>query len=514
MKKFALLFALLFTFISTGFAQFKYGTVTNTNKNIGQTLVVDSVNGKPTGTSHFTVHFNSNIANSYYNAAKIFFGKCQTQKGLQVNAYPDSAATSNIKAGDFKCETYGSNGNPVHVSSTDSLIAIMKEFTRRNATTADSAKNKYYLPAACLFDVVKGDTTDLAFGCYPGKYKRVEYGFQFDFSAYGLASDLSFDINTYDQGNTGKTASYDLLVFLGSVSAATAVDTLKNFYVTGSGKKTVNLAEALGISYSAFSTKKVFFFLKTQGTGTNQVEGIYDPIIVFDNFQVSWGTPKWTSPTVTADQNYNNGGTGIYSPYTLEGTAGTIQLYLKDEGRVSALKLTNDVEAPPSKYQFLETGGVFANDGNGNYTVPVSYTFTPSVQNTETFNYSKSYIQIPVPSSATSDDLMVLMKFTPKADAETIERVEINNGVRFWWDVQTKSVNAMNTAKDKLQAFSTYASNGIVYINGAEGLVSLYNLMGQKLGTYASDVAAKGIVTPKGLLIVSTVSGAVKVLVP
>jgi hypothetical protein len=524
MRKFTLLLTVLLAFSAASMAQFRFGSTSNTNKTIGQSLVVDSLNGAPTGVSHFTVNFNSNLGNSFYNATAVTFKKCQTQKGLQVNTYPNATSTTAIKAGDFKCESYGGSGNPVHVASTDSLISIMKKYTELNVASTDtnvSLKNLYWKPAACLFDVVKGDTTNLAFGCYPGKFKRVEYGFEFDFSGFGLSSDLSFTIDTYDPGNTGKTAIYKLIVFLGSVSAANAVDTIENFYVTGSGKKEVKLAEALGLNYSVFSTKKVFIMINTLGTNSEITEGTYDPIIIFDNFNVSWGTPSWVSPVVTSGQIYNESGAGNYSPATINqaGTQAKVQLYLKDKGRVSTISLINDVESPPSRYQFLDSLGVFANDGTGKYTIPVSYKFTPSVLNEETYSYSDSYITIPAPASSTADDLMILMKYTPNANSELTERVEINNGIRFWWDVQSHKgselpIEVVSIEKTGLDGMTVYVSDNKLYVKGAESSVSIYNLMGQKIGTYTAFEAEKGISTQKGILIIKASKGAVKVIVP
>jgi hypothetical protein len=514
MKKHLLLIILLTSISFSGMAQFKY--VTNTN--IGQKYLIDSIDGQPTGIEHFTVDFNSILGNSYYTATTVVFKKCQTQKGLQVNVYPDSTTTTNIKAGDFKCELFNNNGNPVHVASVDSMIALMKKFTQLNLTTADSTKNLYWKPGACLFDVVKGDTTNLAFGTYPGKYKRVEYGFQFDFTGKNVASDLTFTINTYNAGNTGKTASYDLYAYFGSVSAATAIDTIKNFYVTGSGLKEIKLAEALGIKFSDFSTKKVIFFLKTMGTGTAIEEGKYDPIIVFDDMKVAWGSPRWISPAVAAGTIYNEGGKGTYTEYTLEGTTGTAKLYLKDAGRVGELKIINDVEFPPSLYQFKDSLGVYANDGSGKYTVPVSYKFYPSVLNSETGSYSDSYIAIsaPVSGSSTNDDIMVLMTFKPKQSSETIERLEIDNGVRFWWDVQTCSIDNLKPNKiihNETTSFDVISNNRSIYVYGAKGQTVIYDSLGRTTGVYTSSEAEKGIQVKKGIYMVSTDKGKVKISV-
>ncbi|HBL73256.1 MAG TPA: hypothetical protein DD409_10540 [Bacteroidales bacterium] len=480
-------------------AQFRF----QSNEGIGQTYQ-DTL-----GTYSFLVHFNTTKNVTTYNETTISFAKCQTQRGLQVKVYPDETSTTAVEAGDFKCNNYGSNGNPVYVASTDSLINIMKKHMALNETTADSARNQYWKPAACLFDVVKGDTTNQAFGCYPGQYKRVEYGFQINLTGFAPTTDISFTMDTYDAGNTGLTASYDLIVFLGSVSAANAVDTLENFYVTGSGKKVVKLAKELGIDSARFNTK-VYIHIITKGTASPIAKDSYDPIVIFDDFMVEWGAPSWVAPAVTSGEIYNQGGTGIYSPFTVKENIGYVQVYLKDKDRVSSLTIINDVEFPPSKYQFLDSAGVFANDGSGNYTVPVAYTVTRSVLNQESGNYSDSYLTIPAPAAKTDDDIMVLMTFTPKTSDFT-ERIEVNNGVRFWWDVQTKGYVGLD--KTTLRTIRVYSTNGTLVLEGATQPVTLFNSLGQCLGTFQAEQAARGLTVQPGLWLVKTQEGAVKVLV-
>lgn len=483
----------------TASAQFRL----QSNEVIGQTYK-DTL-----GTYSFLAHFNTTKNVSTYTETTVNFAKCQTQKGLQVKVYPDETSTAAVVASDFKCDNYGNNGNPTYVASTDSLINIMKKHMALNATTADSARNQYWKPAACLFDVVKGDTTNQAFGCYPGQYKRVEYGLQINLTGFAPTTDLSFTMDTYDAGNTGLTASYDLIVFLGSVSAANVVDTLENFYVTGSGKKVVKLAKELGIDSARFNTK-VYIHLVTKGTNSPISRDTYDPIVIFDDFNVEWGAPSWVAPAVTSGIIYNQGGAGTYSPYAIKENVGYVQVYLKDKDRVAPLTIINDVEFPPSKYQFLDSAGVFANDGAGNYTVPVAYTVTRSVLNSETGNYSDSYLTIPAPASKVDDDIMVLMTFNPKA-SEFTERIEVNNGVRFWWDVQTKGYVGLD--KTTLATIKVYSSNSTIVLEGATQPVTLYNSLGQSMGSFQPDQATSGLVVKPGLWLVKTQEGTVKVMV-
>jgi len=213
---------------------------------------------------------------------------------------------------------------------------------------------------------------------------------------------------------------------------------------------------------------------------------------------------------VTSGISYNQGGTGIYSPYTIKENVGYVQVYLKDKDRVAPLTIINDVEFPPSKYQFLDSAGVFANDGAGNYTVPVTYTVTRSVLNSETGNYSDSYLTIPAPASKVDDDIMVLMTFNPKA-SEFTERIEVNNGVRFWWDVQTKGYVGLD--KTTLATIKVYSSNSTIVLEGATQPVTLYNSLGQSMGSFQPDQATSGLVVKPGLWLVKTQEGTVKVMV-
>lgn len=57
------------------------------------------------------------------------------------------------------------------------------------------------------------------------------------------------------------------------------------------------------------------------------------------------------------------------------------------------------------------------------------------------------------------------------------------------------------------------SDGNMIYVQGTEKPISLFNLMGQRLGTYSAEAARRGIVSTKGLLFVSTSEGVVKVMV-
>jgi hypothetical protein len=517
MKKSTLILAALLSVSTVSFAQFKLTDYTS----IGSKVLIDSLNGKPTGNNTFVVTFNSNVATSAYSATTFSKGTCRTYKGLQVKTYTYTSLDSTKTIdGAFDCNSYTAQRNPGHVADVDSLKNWLNKaysITASSTSAGDTTKYGYWKPAACLFNKALNDTTDLVFASYPGMYKRVEYGFYVDLASSGLSlkSDISFDIDTYDAGNTGKTASYKLEVYIGGINASNLDTTISDFYITGSGKKTVNIAEAIGQEYTYLSNKKIYIFLKTIGTEGDMSVDKMDPIISFDDIQFSYGTAKWVSPAVTADQIYNENGAGTYTPYTMNGTLATGQLYLSGEGRLSALTIEDKALDGSKVYSFMSANGVFANDGNGNYTVPVTYTYSPDTMNLTSGSYSLAKIVIPAPTSGSAnDDIKVLFTFTPKASAETLERFEITNGIRFWWDIQTKSVSDWTSINNaETGSLTAYTNSGVLYIKGVESAVSIYNVMGQKTGTFTAAKAAEGIQISNGLYLVSSKEGVLKVLV-
>lgn len=431
---------------SFGFAQFNM----NTNTNIGQKFVLDSLNA----VASFTVDFNTAKDSSYWTydeGTKVYtitVNKCQTQRGLQVNVYPDSLSTSAVINGDFECRDYGGNRNPVRVKSVASLLEILEKFQIKNAGTADSVKNVVWKPSACLFDLNQtGDNQ--AFGAHPGMYKRVEYGFQYNFSGYSLTeNDISFEIDTYDPGNTGKTASYKLIVATGSATGI--IGEVANFYVTGSGKKTVKVAAAIGKTPADFSNKKVYIFLKTYGTGTPVEKGKNDPVIIFDNFRVSYKLPSWVVPAAGIKGNaiMDNSTTPVPGPLNKEGL---YALNLKTSGRLGTLTITNDRESHATKlFTFLVTGALKAKDDHGAYTIDVPYTFTSGSETV------KEKIEVAAPTGGkVNDDLLFFVKATASSATPVSNRLELNCGVRIWFNLFIKGADIIDlTGIDKTTALA------------------------------------------------------------
>ncbi len=409
-------------------AQFKFGS----KSSIGQTLTVDSVAKIAT----LAVDFNTDKDSSYWTQdteITINWAKCQTNKGFQVNVYTDdSEEAPTVRNDDFKIYRWNSYDNPVRISSIASLEELMAKWAEKYAGTEDTAFNVIRNPSGCLFDM---DPTgaNQAFGTHPGMYKRVEYGFYFDFSGLALASDIQFDIETYDAGNTGQTASYTLSVAIENTDSI--IGEIPDYYVSGSGKKTVKVAEEIGKDSSVFNNNKVYILIKTLGTGTAINKDKVDPIIVFDNLMVSYKIPSWIEPpagikgNLVIDNSDN-------PPVVTVGSDTTISLPLKTKGRLGSLIIINDMMfADIQRFVFFKEGALKGNDGGGNYTVDIPYTIDTAVYNSVQNTWSNVQIEVAPPENGTvDDDMMFYFKVIATSEDTVSDRLELDCGTRIWYE--------------------------------------------------------------------------------
>lgn len=524
MKKTIPIFVFLFL-SSLSMAQFNMVTHA-----FGQTLDTSD----PTGRQVFTVHFNSTnpaaswIFNTETQTYTITQRKRQTQRGLQVNVYGDAVTTGNgIISPDFECRDYGGNRNPHHVASLDSLLSVLRVFELMGTTT-----NSRLRPAACLFHV-DNDANNQAFGAYPAHYKRVEYGFRYNFAGRTVTDDIQFDIQTYALGNTGKSATYKLEVYTGSVSAANLIGEVANIYTTGEAKKTIRVAQAIGLTPAAFTNRAIFFFLKTMGT-TNEsgiadavpnAEGIMDPFVVIDNMSVAFLNPIWRQPVgaiTNAVFNHNNGNPQFIAVSSTDFSGGTpvnviagsdqpIRIYLSSENRVGTLTVTeaNSGGVKATAYSVMETGALKLKDGSGQFTIDIPYTRTlHATSNIFT-------VTVAAPISAVNEEMeLTIMANVPLQATRTV-RLEINNGVRFWYNVSATGVSDVNTRLDEtnLETNLKVVDRRIVMLN-AQPITKVYTLTGQLVRTADQHTASQGIPVPSGVYIVTSGSIRAKVLVP
>ncbi|MEI8085832.1 MAG: hypothetical protein WCG93_06420 [Paludibacter sp.] len=521
MKK--LLIAALFSAIFTGstFAQFTYSTNATAGVTVKNLITTDK--------DTIQVHFNTTKVISAWAPAKttanlgkdsIAIQKATTAKGIQVKAYVDGTTVTNLASGNFKCDSYTAVSNPVHVSSMASLLQIMSK-SLVTGTTNGSTSDSLSRPATCLFDVATGNS---AFGMYPGKCKRVEYAAYFSFSGKAVKDDITFDINTYDVGTTGKTASYELSVYASTSAITTFTDALllgsrvSDFYITGSGLKSVNLSTALGKTPNDFSNKFVYIFLKTKGTpnalgvvdglqnatSATNIPVVYDPTIVLDNFYATYGVASWVVPAGATGTSYfdHNNGTPTLG-VALDFTGGTpvqipqdiptaIKIYVSDINRIAAMtiKEANNNAAHNAQYSFAPTGAIMAKAGDGTYSIPVTYTNTAS-DGTTAFQMSIA----PPATGTASDDLEISLLATLPLGTNVSERLEISNGVLFRY-----TVGAIGTASTITASTSTLT--GMDYIAGSGPSVE------KSFTVRGTALSAPITITPSANLEISTGTGA------
>ena len=169
-----------------------------------------------------------------------------------------------------------------------------------------------------------GASGDGALAIYPGIFKNVDLRFAFRSDRQQFTRDITFDILTIDPGNTGKTATYDVIANLTFNTLAPNperdnTDSLQlgdngaivggyvfndpvtgqptqvgrrwkiATYTTGSGTMTIDVNKQTGLKPQDLFNRTIIIALQTKGTdgATDNPSGTYDPIIAIDN--IKWG---------------------------------------------------------------------------------------------------------------------------------------------------------------------------------------------------------------------------------
>ncbi len=537
MKKILLSSLLSVLVISSAFAQIRW----QTNTVIGQELKATNLLNKDTLILDFKNVLDINSFSKWFKCkASANLGKdslvkktLQTQRGIQVKGFLNKSTTTAYEDGTFKCNNAGSNGNPGRVYSLDSLKSYLAKSiinTNINFNTSDSLSR----PAACLFNV---GTSEIAFGMYPGKVKVIEYLYRFDYSSKACTDDITFDIDTYDVGNTGKTATYQLAVYKSSVSTANLIADTVDVYTTGQGLKTVHVAQEIGVSPSDLSNKSLYIVIRTLGTSNamgvvdglpnpvdvNNVPTLTDPIIIFDNFFLTYASASWDYPVgAVASSVYNhNDGSPILTTSTdysggtptnvLPDISSPVYFYITSKDRIGTLDITegNDGGGHSSAFSFAPTGSVMRKAPDGSFSIPVSYTYTPSPD-----GIIKMDLLIPAPTSGSiNDTLQVAVLANVPLGATRAVRLEITNGVRFWYNVSAIGEVATANNTIDLDKAIIYANKETIYVSNTEENVNVFTISGQKVKSVSANEAAQGIKVNSGLYIVKTGSTVQKVLV-
>lgn len=536
MKK-LLLSALLSVFVIGGaFAQLRWGTYNSTSQN-GQTLQAANTANKDTLLLDFktitptpvcawaVVTKGANIGKD-----SVYKKTLQTQKGIQVKAFLDKVTTTAFEDGSFKCNNAGSNGNPGRFASIDSLKAYLARSVKGTATVGGNTSDSISRPAACFFN---SGTDEVVFGMYPGRAKVIEYLYRFDYTAKACTDDITFEMNTYDTGNTGKTAVYQMAVYKSSVSTANLIGDTVNVYTTGQGLKTVNLAQEIGVTPADLSNKSLYVVIKTYGTsnasdivdGLPNIATVQDPTIVFDNFVLMYASSSWSVPSgviASAVFNHNDGNPVYVGQSATDFSGGTpvsafindttkITINLVDINRIGAItiKEANDGGAHSANFAFTNTGCV-KKKINGVFT-DIPYTYVPYEGTTPT----AMVLTIPAPASGSVNDTLQIISSAvniPSAATRTV-RYEIDNGIRFWYNVGAQGSLYTGNQSVDLNKVMISTSNNTVFVSNATENVIVTNINGQRVKISTALQAAKGIQLSTGLYIVKSGEFVQKVLV-
>jgi hypothetical protein len=458
-------------------------------------------------TNTVLVDFNTDVVLSTYGV----FKKATTQRGVQIKVYNEQG--TEVSPVDSKSNNYGSNGNPIHVANIDSIIS----FYTAKSVPAWSTSHNFWKPVNGIFDIETTDPTNQAIGAYPGMYKEVDYRFYFNFEGYTVNSDIEFDINTLNVGNTAKTAVYKLMVSLGSDKTSRASESKTpdyqetSFYTTGTGLKHVKLAEQFGVSPSVFSNKKIYIALYTTGTGDAINPFKYDPVIAVDNITTVLGLASWITPNVGIAANsgqetnsFGNQSSPVENISHVNDVA-TFPFDLEMKNRVKALSVAIDTKMAPESLPLRLVG---AQSWSGSEWVDITgVTITTPTQDVNG-DWGNEKISIPASTGGDEKIRLLLARNVKTADANGDifnTRLELDNGTRFWYQYYGKFNNSSSSvaAETKPKVAIDVFEKKIVVTNATEN-VNVTDLKGQTIASVSNVEAASGISVATGTYVVST----------
>ncbi len=529
-------FLLLAAFCSVSFvslnAQMQYNKV---DANVGFTGQEALENG------NFRMTHKFNLSDDWKAAKRPITEKLSSSNGK--GAYGIAITTEGVAS---NVAQWINNGKTQNTGSNMAAIWVPSAAELRDSLSkdADPLKHEYWKQANCLWDVPGTGGADQAFTVWPGMAKRSIIGFQVkaqDLMA-GLVSDIEFEMLTLDPGNTGAASTYKMIVdlskqpafpwvnasynstgddiaLLDSISEAN-IDAVNaalsskmyvkdNVYVSSLegdvNRVKVNIAEAVGLTMADLRGKKVMVTLYTTTSETAVQPGMYEPIVGIDNVTAEYATASWVEPVVENNGRIEQAATAYYDVET------PITFNLKGKNRFANLSIKSDGDnKASSSFYFKSEGCVMAKDAEGNYTVPVAYTYTPVE--------GESALSIDIPAdangNAVDDDLQVTL-YTNFAKGNRTYSLEISNGARFWLDLTVKGEDTPTSIEGaEVTTYQVAVSENQIYVTNALSTVTLYDAAsGQLIRSVAPEVAAQGVYVGTGIYLVKVADEVEKVIV-
>ena len=146
------------------------------------------------------------------------------------------------------------------------------------------------------------------------------------------------------------------------------------------------------------------------------------------------------------------------------------------------------------------------NDGSGNYTVDIPYTYVAPAWNDGTSTWTKPSYTIAAPSSGSvDDDIMVYVNATPNSTTVAqYDKLELNPGVRIWYNLYVMASSYTALDAQKSNSIQAYSANGKLFVMNATSDVVVTNLAGQTVKVVNLKNANQGVNLPKGIYFATT----------
>ncbi|WP_195333395.1 hypothetical protein [Bacteroides salyersiae] len=435
--------------------------------------------------------------------------------------------------------TWIENGMTLNPNSNLTFIWVPSAKALRDSLSKDSdfLKHEYWKAACCLWDVPGTEGKDQAFTVWPGMAKRriMSFHLKAQDGLAGLLSDVQFDLLTLDKGNTGKAASYKMILDLSKQPAfpwihasygktgddVALLDSISESNVglinSALGSKlyvkddvylssledgnlnrvTIKVAETFGLQLKDLRNRKIMVTLYSTTSSTPVQPGMYEPIVGIDNISVpEYGLASWIEPNIPANEHE----TVEYNAKLNE--AATFKFILKGKNRMSDLKITSSGDTKASLDFFFEKqGAVMGKDATGNYTVPVDYSYSAADGNNKELQ-----LKIGASKEGPVDDdyeFALSMRAIEKGKVRKYQ-LEIDNGTRIWKDITVNLSEGTGVNNIDYSSVEIITGDNLLKVKNATEPVVIANTIGQIVKTATVEEASGGVVIPSGVYVVQT----------
>lgn len=483
---------------------------------------------------NFRLLHSFNLSEDWKKSKRPITEKLQSSNGK--GAYGMGITTEGVNSNQAE---WIDNGKTVNANTNLAVIWVPSVKALRDSLSKDPdpLKHEYWKTACCLWDVPGTNGNDQAFTVWPGMAKRRIMGFHLKAQEglTGLLSDVQFDLLTLDKGNTGKAASYKMILDLSKQPAfpwfhatygktgddVALLDSISesniglvnsalgsklyvkdNVYLSSLNDEdlnrvTIKVAETFGLELKDLRNRKIMVTLYSSTSGTAVQPGMYEPIVGIDNISVpEYGIASWIEPNVPANTHE-----AVEYDAKLD-EAKTFKFILKGKNRMGDLKITSSGDTKASlDFFFAKKGAVMANDGNGNYTVPVDYSYSAADGNEK-----EAQLKIAASKTGPVDDdyeFTLSMNAISKGKVRKYQ-LEIDNGTRFWKDITVNLSESTGVNVNAIPTVKIYTDNNTIVVKNATETVSIVNAVGQIVKTVNAEEAALGIIMTEGVYLVQT----------